>query len=66
MEAISRMVRDMNPDLESLDSKQIEHYSLRSRYLSLRDFDAALEKIKPSATQKDLDQYENWKKEFGG
>ena len=66
MEAISRMVRDMNPDLESLDSKQIEHDSLRSRYLSLRDFDAALEKIKPSATQKDLDQYENWKKEFGG
>jgi len=65
-EAINLMVRESNPDLEELTMQQLEHYSLRSRSLSKEDFDRALEKIKPSSQQKDLDKYEKWKEEFGG
>ena len=65
-EAITRMVREKNPDIEKLTMKELEKYSLNYRPLESGDFDAALEKIKPSAQEKDIKRYEEWKKEFGG
>jgi SpoVK/Ycf46/Vps4 family AAA+-type ATPase len=65
-EAISAMVREQNPDLESLNSKQIEEYTLKTRRLSMKDFESALEKVRPAATEKDIHHYELWKQEYGG
>lgn len=63
-EAVVFMVREMNPDLEKLTSKQVEIYSLRSRGLSLADFEHSFDKIKPAS--KNIEKYEEWGKEFGG
>jgi SpoVK/Ycf46/Vps4 family AAA+-type ATPase len=65
-EAISAMVREENPDLENLNSKQIEEYSLRTRELSVSDFEAALSKVRPATSEKDIHHYELWKQEYGG
>jgi len=65
-EAISAMVREQNPDLESLSSKQIEEYSLKTRRLVKHDFEAALANIKPATSEADVHRYELWKNEYGG
>jgi katanin p60 ATPase-containing subunit A1 len=65
-EAITRMVREKNPDMDKLTVKELENYSLNYRPLEPGDFDAALGKIKPSTQKSDLERYEKWKGEFGG
>ena len=65
-EAVSAMVREMNPDLEGLTSKQIETYSLSTRRLSMADFEHALKKVRPATSKDDIRRYEEWKRDFGG
>lgn len=65
-EAITRMVREQNPDIEKLTPKELEVYSLKYRPLSTGDFDTAFENVKPSTQQDDIEKYEQWKKDFGG
>ncbi|MBI4020216.1 MAG: ATP-binding protein [Candidatus Aenigmarchaeota archaeon] len=65
-EAIMHMVREENPGLESLTSKDVEYYSLNYRPLGEKDFDFAFGKVKPVAGRRDIEKYELWKKDFGG
>lgn len=65
-EAITRMVREQNPDIENLTVRELQTYSLKYRAMGPGDFDAAFEKIKPSTQADDIEKYEKWKKEFGG
>ncbi len=65
-EAITRMVREQNPNIEKLTVKELEAYSLKYRPLQAKDFDSAFEKIKPTTQSKDIEKYEEWRKEFGG
>lgn len=65
-EAITRMVREQNPDIENLTVRELQTYSLKYRTLEKGDFDAAFEKVKPSTQADNLKRYEEWKKEFGG
>ncbi len=65
-EAINRMVMSMNPNLDSLTSVQIEKYTLKSRALTMADFEEAFKKIKPSVPVSDIKKYEDWKRDFGG
>jgi len=65
-EAISTMVREMNPDLGDLTTKQIESYSLKTQKLTMADFEKALAKIRPSTSEKEIHEYELWKQEYGG
>jgi len=65
-EAITRMVREQNPNIEKLTIRELESYSLKYRALQAKDFDSAFEKIKSSAQAKDIEKYEEWRKEFGG
>jgi SpoVK/Ycf46/Vps4 family AAA+-type ATPase len=65
-EAIIKMVRETNPNLEKLTVRELESYSLGHRPLSEEDFEEAFSKIKPSAQQESLEKYEEWKKNFGG
>ena len=63
-DAVMGMVREMNPNLEELDTQQLAKYALKSRPLTMKDFEDALEETKPAV--QDLDRYEEWKREFGG
>jgi SpoVK/Ycf46/Vps4 family AAA+-type ATPase len=65
-EAISAMVREENPDLENLNSKQIEDYTLNTRQLKMNDFDKALNKVRPATSEQEIQRYGEWKKEYGG
>ncbi|MBN1896733.1 MAG: ATP-binding protein [Candidatus Aenigmarchaeota archaeon] len=63
--AISSMVKEQNPELEDLTSKQLETYMLKTRELLPSDFDGAFEKIKPASDAKSLEKYSDWADEFG-
>lgn len=65
-EAIIKMVRETNPNLENLTVRDLESYSLNHRPLTEEDFEEAFSKIKPSAQQHSIEKYEEWKKQFGG
>ncbi len=65
-EAINSMVREQNPDLEELTSRQVEKYTLKYRALKPGDFEGALEKIRPAVSPQGIKKYEEWGKEFGG
>jgi SpoVK/Ycf46/Vps4 family AAA+-type ATPase len=65
-EAITRMVREQNPDIEKLTVKELQVYSLKYRPLKPEDFDTAFEKVKPSVQEEDIEKYDQWEKEFGG
>ncbi|MCK4714158.1 MAG: hypothetical protein KAT35_01170 [Candidatus Aenigmarchaeota archaeon] len=64
-DAINIMVREKNPGLEDLTSKQLETYSLSTRELLPSDFDKAFEKVKPASDSKSLQKYNEWGMEFG-
>ncbi len=64
-EAIANMIREQNPNLQDLSQGQIEKYSLKYRKLTQSDFEKALGKIKPIVTEKDLQKFDVWAKEFG-
>lgn len=63
--AISTMVKEENPSLEELTSKQLDSFSLKTRPLLSLDFDSAFDKIKPSCDSAALDRYSEWEKTFG-
>jgi katanin p60 ATPase-containing subunit A1 len=65
-QVITNMVREQNPSIERLTVKELEAYSLKYRSLQVKDFDSAFEKIKPTTQPKDIEKYEEWRKEFGG
>ena len=65
-EAIISMIREQNPRLEDLTSKDVNTYSLKHRPLTKKDFDTAFKKIKKPITPEDLKRFEEWKEEFGG
>ncbi|RLJ06233.1 MAG: ATP-binding protein [Candidatus Aenigmatarchaeota archaeon] len=62
-EAIIRMVREENPELESLTSKQLEEYVLKYRPLVLDDFKRVIEEIEPSVKLEEIEKFEQWGKE---
>ncbi len=65
-EAVINMVRECNPGLEDLTGPQLNHYSLITRPLEMRDFESAFEKLKPSTSEADIKRYEEWRREYGG
>jgi SpoVK/Ycf46/Vps4 family AAA+-type ATPase len=65
-EAVNRMILELNPSMQSLTVKELESYQLAHRPLKEEDFEAALEKIKPSTQIEDIEKYVDWKKGFGG
>ena len=65
-EAISHMVREMNPRLTELSAGQVSKYSLKSRHLNKEDFDEAFAKIRPATKKSELEKYSEWQKDFGG
>jgi len=64
-EAVTLMIREKNPDLEKLNAKELEVYTLNTRGMELGDFEQAFEKVKPSSKADILDKYDEWSKEFG-
>jgi SpoVK/Ycf46/Vps4 family AAA+-type ATPase len=65
MEAISKMVKEMNPELQSLDAQTLQTYSLKTRPLTKADFEKVFQKIRPASGQAALRKYEEWGREFG-
>lgn len=65
-EAVNIMVREQNPGLEELSSREVERYSLKYRALKPEDFEEALNRIRPAVSAQDVKKYEEWGKEFGG
>lgn len=65
-EAVNIMVREQNPGLEELSSREVERYSLKYRALKPGDFEEALNRIRPAVSAQDIKKYEEWGKEFGG
>ncbi len=65
-EAISHMVREMNPNLTELSAEQVSRYRLKSRPLKESDFQAAFGKIRPATRKAELEKYVQWQKDFGG
>ncbi|MBI4176077.1 MAG: hypothetical protein HY518_02655 [Candidatus Aenigmarchaeota archaeon] len=61
-----RMIREENPGLESLTSREVESYSLGHRPLEAKDFDSAFGNIKPAMKAADLEKYDEWSRDFGG
>jgi katanin p60 ATPase-containing subunit A1 len=65
-EAVSRMILELNPEMQKLTVKELEGYKLAHRPLTEDDFGAALAKIKPATQPGDMEKYVKWKEEFGG
>jgi len=65
-EAITHMVREMNPGLGEMDAAATENYTLHDRPMKQSDFNGALQKIRPTSTPEDVARYQQWKGEFGG
>jgi len=66
-EAIIGMVREQNPQLHKIiKESDIEGCSIRTRELTGKDFERALEKIKPSVSLDDIEKFKNWERSYGG
>lgn len=67
-EAVRNMVNEMNPDLEELADKSLDHlksYQLKLRAVQEKDFDHAFKKIDPKTSEALLERYDQWGDEFG-
>jgi SpoVK/Ycf46/Vps4 family AAA+-type ATPase len=64
-EAIMFMIREENPNLENLNSEQIEKYTMKHRPLKKEDFAYAFSKVKRSVDEKTIKRYKEWKEKFG-
>jgi SpoVK/Ycf46/Vps4 family AAA+-type ATPase len=60
--AIMGMVQEQNPELYELDDARVENYKIRTRPLTQKDFDTAMEKVRPSVSLEDLDRFKDWEK----
>lgn len=64
-EAVTRMVREMNPDLIGEVDKgleAVEQYEIQVRALTEADFAWALRVVQPETSRADLDRFEEWRK----
>jgi len=65
--AIWNMVRSENPALSSLADKPVDairKYKLKTRKLTIEDFESSFESMKGTVKEQDLEKYERWAKEY--
>jgi katanin p60 ATPase-containing subunit A1 len=66
--AIWNMVRSENPTLSSLADKSVDairKYKLKTRELTLTDFENSFESMESAVKERDLKRYERWANEYG-
>jgi len=66
--AIWHMVRSENPALSSLADKPVDairKYKLKTRKLTIEDFESSFESMKGAVKEQDIEEYEKWAKEYG-
>jgi len=66
--AIWNMVRSENPALSSLADKPVDairKYKLKTRKLTIEDFESSFESMKGAVKEQDIEEYEKWAKEYG-
>jgi len=62
------MVRSENPALSSLADKPVDairKYKLKTRKLTIEDFESSFESMKGAVKEQDIEEYEKWAKEYG-
>jgi SpoVK/Ycf46/Vps4 family AAA+-type ATPase len=67
-EGIYGMVRELNPgvaDVADEGLEEIKKYEIKTRGLTKKDFEYALEKMKPASTEDMVKKYEEWNDRFG-
>ena len=67
-DAIWNMVRSENPALSDLADKSVDairKYKLKTRKLTIDDFDKAFESTEGAVKAHDLEKYDRWAKEYG-
>jgi katanin p60 ATPase-containing subunit A1 len=67
-ESIYAMVRELNPgvaDIADAGLEEIRRYEIKTRELSRKDFEKALERMRPATTGATVKKYEGWNERFG-
>jgi len=67
-EAVYGMVRELNPGVADVADEglgEIRKYKIKTRRLTKRDFEKALERMKPASTEDMVRRYEEWNNRFG-
>ena len=67
-EGVYGMVRELNPgvaDVADAGMDAIKKYEIKTRKLSRKDFEHALERMKPASTEDMVRKYEKWNDRFG-
>lgn len=67
-ESIYTMVRELNPgvaDVADAGIEEIKRYEIKTRGLTKKDFEHALERMKPASTEDIVRRYEAWNNRFG-
>jgi len=62
------MVRAENPALSSLADKSVDairKYKLKTRELTIEDFEHSFESMESAVKEQDIEMYEGWAKEYG-
>ena len=67
-EGVYNMVRELNPgvaDVADAGMDAIKKYEIKTRKLTKKDFEHALERMKPASTEDMVRTYEEWNERFG-
>ena len=67
-EGVYNMVRELNPDVADVADEgleEIKKYEIKTRRLTKKDFEHALERMKPATTEEMVRRYEEWNERFG-
>jgi len=67
-EGVYNMVRELNPDVADVADEgleEIKKYEIKTRRLTKKDFEHALERMKPATTEDMVRRYEEWNERFG-
>ena len=67
-EGVYNMVRELNPgvaDVADEGLEAIKKYEIKTRRLTKKDFEHALERMKPATTEEMVKRYEEWNERFG-
>jgi len=67
-EGVYNMVRELNPsvaDVADEGLEEIKKYEIKTRRLTKKDFEHALERMKPATTEEMVRRYEEWNERFG-
>lgn len=65
---VYNMVRELNPgvaDVADAGLEEIRKYEIKTRGLTKKDFESALERMKPASTEDMVKRYEEWNERFG-